>query len=138
MIHQFARATLLAVLFAAGPLSASAQTPMTAEEFETYVTGQTLTFGLDGMPYGIEEFRPNRRTVWAFLGEDCREGSWFPRDEQICFIYDSTPDQEHCWIFWRGETGLNARFMGEGAATELYEVRRSSRPLVCTGPEVGV
>ncbi|MFN7002001.1 MAG: hypothetical protein ACK4NW_01075 [Roseinatronobacter sp.] len=116
----------------------SAQTPMSAAEFEAYVTGRTLTFGFDGMAYGIEEFRPGRRTTWAFMGEECREGLWFDRDEQICFIYDDAPSVEHCWIFWRGESGLNARFMGDGVGTELYEVQRSTRPLICPGPEVGV
>ncbi|MCC5956339.1 MAG: hypothetical protein JJU07_09555 [Natronohydrobacter sp.] len=116
----------------------SAQTPMSAAEFEAYVTGRTLTFGFEGMAYGIEEFRPGRRTTWAFMGEECREGRWFDRDEQICFIYDDLPEEEHCWIFWRGETGLSARFVGDGNGTELYEVQRSTRPLLCPGPEVGV
>ena len=132
--RSFLLAGALAVLGGAG----GAQTPMTAAEFEAYVTGRTLTFGFEGLPYGIEEFRPGRRTTWAFMGEECREGRWFARDEQICFIYDDRPEDEHCWIFWRGETGLNARFMGEGQSTELYEVQRSSRPLICPGPEVGV
>lgn len=130
----FARVALMACL--AFPVSA--QTPMTAEEFEAYVTGRTLTFGMSGMPYGIEEFHPGRRTTWAFLGEECREGFWFERDAQICFIYEDEPEREHCWIFWEGDTGLNARFMGEGEGTELYEVQRSTRPLICPGPEVGV
>lgn len=129
-----ARVALLACL----ACPALAQTPMSTEEFEAYVTGRTLTFGIDGMPYGIEEFRPGRRTTWAFMGDECREGSWFDRDEQICFIYDDEPAREHCWIFWRGDSGLNARFMGEGEGTELYEVQRTSRPLLCPGPEVGV
>lgn len=119
-------------------LPLAAQTPMTAAEFEAYVTGRTLTFGFEGQAYGVEEFRPGRRTTWAFMGEDCREGHWFDRDEQICFIYDDMPEQEHCWIFWRGENGLNARFMSEEDGTELYEVQQSARPLMCLGPEVGV
>jgi hypothetical protein len=129
------------ILFAAAilcALPAVAQTPMTAQEFEDYVTGRTLTFGLGGSIYGVEEFREGRRTTWAFMQEECREGRWFPRDDQICFIYEDFPAQEHCWIFWEGAEGLNARFMGEGAATELYEVQQSPRPLVCPGPEVGV
>lgn len=118
--------------------AASGQTPMTADEFETYVTGRTLTFGLEGMPYGIEEFRPGRRTTWAFIGDECREGRWFDRDEQICFVYDDRPDVEHCWIFWREDSGLRARFMNGESSTELYEVQRATRPLICPGPEVGV
>ena len=120
-------------------LPASAQTPMTADEFEAYVTGRTLTFGMDGQVYGIEEFRPGRQTTWAFMTEECRKGQWFPRDEQICFIYEGdAPGVEHCWIFWKDEGGLGARFMGDGGGTELYEALNSPQPLVCRGPEVGV
>lgn len=127
---------LLALMFATLPLRA--QTPMGAAEFEAYVTGRTLTFGSGGAPYGVEEFRPGRRTVWAFIGEECREGHWFAREEQICFVYDDAPDAEHCWIFWRSDSGLNARFISDTSDTELYEVENSPRPLICPGPEVGV
>ena len=131
------RFALFALAMLAVP--AQAQTPMTAEQFEAYVTGRTLTFGLDGMVYGIEEFRPGRSTTWSFMDGECRRGVWFPRDEQICFTYEGdAPGIEHCWIFWEGEDGLNARFMGDGAATELYEALNSPQPLVCRGPEVGV
>lgn len=126
----------IAAMLWTGPLAA--QTPMTAEEFEAYVTGQTLTFGFQGAPYGVEEFRPGRRTTWAFMGEECREGFWFPRGEQICFIYEDRPSEEHCWIFWRSEEGLGARFMGEEDGTVLHEAFRTNRPLQCPGPEVGV
>lgn len=132
------RRFLTGIALAALATPISAQTPMSASEFEAYVTGHTLTFGFDGSAYGIEEFRPGRRTTWAFMNEECREGSWFDRDEQICFIYDDAPNIEHCWIFLRGESGLSARFVGEGSGTELYEVQRTTRPLLCAGPEVGV
>ena len=129
---------MLAALAASALLApAQAQTPMSVQEFEAYVTGRTLPFGVDGIPYGIEEFRPGRRVVWAFIGEECRKGRWFPRDEQICFVYDDAPAIEHCWIFWRGEGGLNARFMGEDPVTELYEVENSPQPLFCPGPQIG-
>ncbi len=130
-----------AILFALAlfALPAQAQTPMTAEEFEAYVTGRTLTFGLNGTVYGIEEFRPGRQTTWAFMTDECRKGRWFPRDEQICFIYeDDAPGVEHCWIFWEGDGGLNARFIGDGSETVLYEALNSPQPLICRGPEVGV
>lgn len=118
-----------------GPLLA--QTPMSGEEFEAYVTGRTLTFGQDGTVYGIEEFRTGRRTTWAFVGDECREGRWFEQDDEICFVYDDFPSELHCWLFWQGEQGLRARFMGEGSTTELYEVQRTAEPLICRGPDVG-
>ena len=126
------------ILTLAMVLPAAAQTPMTGAEFEAYVTGRTLTFGMGGEPYGIEEFRPGRRTIWAFVGDECREGTWFDRDDQICFVYDDSADVEHCWVFWRSETGLNAVFMSDLSDTVLYEVENSTRPLICAGPEVGV
>ena len=136
-MKQIKSIAILALVTCLG-VPAAAQTPMSVAEFEAYVTGRTLTFGQDGIPYGIEEFHPGRRTTWAFIGDECREGIWFDRDEQICFIYGDTPEQEHCWIFWRGDEGLSARFISEGEQTELYEVQRSTRPLICPGPEVGV
>lgn len=138
MITGHMRGALVALALLLPALPAFAQTPMSAEEFEAYVTGRTLTFGSGGAPYGIEEFRPGRRTIWAFIGDQCREGYWFPRDEQICFVYDDAPESEHCWIFWRSDNGLGARFMGDTSDTELYEVENSTRPLICPGPEVGV
>jgi len=93
----------LLIAFMVLALPVQAQTPMTAAEFEAYVTGRTLTFGFEGQAYGVEEFREGRRTTWAFMQEECREGSWFPRGEQICFVYDDRPLDEHCWIFWQEE-----------------------------------
>ena len=116
--------------------AAAGQTPMSAEEFEAYVTGRTLTFGTDGVPYGTEEFREDRRTTWAFMGEECREGVWFERDDYICFAYEDDP-QTHCWQFFEGEHGLRARFRGDPPGSELYEIEQSDRPLICPGPQIG-
>ncbi len=117
--------------------AAAAQTAMTAAEFEAYVTGRTLSFALDGQVYGTEAFHEGRRTTWAFRGEACRDGRWFPRDERICFVYDDAPGVAHCWQFWREGGGLAAQFMGDGPQTRLYEVQRGAASLACPGPQVG-
>ncbi len=116
--------------------AAAGQSPMTAEEFEAYVTGRTLTFGTDGVPYGIEEFREGRRTTWAFMGEECREGVWFESDSYICFAYEDDP-QTHCWQFFQTDAGLRARFQGDPPGNDLYEIEQSDRPLICPGPQIG-
>lgn len=126
----------LALILAALP--AFAEDPMSAEEFEAYTTGQTLTFSFMGVPYGTEQYLPGRRVIWAFMDDDCQEGVWYEDAGNICFVYDHSPVGPQCWSFWRTEDGLRAIFQGEGASTELYEVERSSRPLVCEGPDVGV
>jgi hypothetical protein len=61
---------------------------MSAAEFEDYTTGQTLTFSFMGVPYGVEQYLPGRRVIWAFIGEDCHEGRWYEDAGNICFVYD--------------------------------------------------
>lgn len=119
-------------------LPALAQERMSAAEFEEYTTGHTLTFSFLGVPYGAEQYLPGRRVIWAFIGEECREGRWYEEAGNICFVYDDVPLEPQCWSFWQDEDGLRALFAGEGAATELYEVERARRPLICEGPDVGV
>jgi hypothetical protein len=126
---------LAALLLAALP--ASAETPMSAAEFEAYVTGRTLTYSVDGIPFGIEEYRKNRRVLWSFLDGVCEEGEWYPAGEMICFVYDSYPEHQ-CWTFYRRDGGLFARFENDPGATELYETRQSHEPIQCLGPKVGV
>ena len=51
----------------------------------------TLTYAENGQVYGIEEYRPNRRVRWAFVGDTCREGYWYDEGRQICFVYEHDP-----------------------------------------------
>ena len=131
-------AALAVLLSLSQALPAAAETPMTAEEFEAYTTGQTLTFSFMGVPYGVEQYLPGRRVLWSFIGEECQQGLWYEEAGNICFLYDNAPDNPQCWTFWRHEDGLRALFAGEGSATELYEVSRTREPLICEGPDVGV
>jgi hypothetical protein len=82
----------LLMLFAA---PVAAETPLTAEEFEAYVTGRTLTYSAGGIPFGIEEYRKGRRVLWSYLDGQCEEGKWYAAGEMICFVYDAYP--EHQW-----------------------------------------
>lgn len=121
------------------PLAATAQdTPMTAAEFEAYVTGKTLTFGTNGTPFGIEQYKPGRQVLWAFVGQECQRGVWYDEGDQICFVYEHEPTPQ-CWSFFRTEDGLRARFEdGTPDSTELTEVEQAETPLICAGPDVGV
>jgi len=116
--------------------TASAQTSITAEQFESYATGRTLSYAAGGQVFGTEQYLPNRRVVWAFEGEDCQYGRWYPQDDQICFAYQDGEPQ--CWTFWKKGKGLAARYMNDSVGMELSEVSRSSEPLDCPGPDVGV
>jgi hypothetical protein len=118
-------------------LPAHAQTPMTAAEFEAFATGKTLTYALGGEVYGAEQYLPNRRVVWAFRGEECRNGFWYPEAEQICFVYEYDPSPQ-CWTFRKDSGGLRAKFAGDPDGAELAAVQESTQPLICAGPDLGV
>ncbi|KNG95580.1 hypothetical protein [Pseudaestuariivita atlantica] len=129
------RHALLTALLLATP--ATAQTPMTAEEFEAYTTGKTLYFGSRGQAYGAEEYLDNRRVRWSFLDGKCKEGIWYEEAGLICFVYEDRPEPQ-CWSFVKTGDRLTALFQDEPGNTELYEARQSDEPMMCLGPDVGV
>jgi hypothetical protein len=117
----------------------TASTPMNAQAFDTYTLGRTLSFNVDGTPYGVEQYLPNRRVRWTFIGDQCQDGVWYERNGNICFLYENAPTNEQCWEFYETDTGLRAVFQGiDGPTTELYEVQQNDEPMACFGPGVGV
>lgn len=129
------RSCLIPLVLAAS--AAAAEAPMTAEEFDAYTQGRTLTYSAAGVVYGIEEYLPDRRVRWAYIGDTCQEGSWYPVGDMICFVYEDF-EQPQCWSFYRRESGLEAVFMNDPESLTLYETRQSPEPLQCPGPKVGV
>lgn len=125
-----------ALLLLSGELVAAAQEPMSAEDFDAYATGKTLSFAKGSEIWGTEQYLPGRRVVWAFSADECQYGVWFPQGDEICFVYDNDPTPQ-CWTFWKQGNGLRARFTGDPAGTELAEVDQSDEPLACPGPDVG-
>ncbi|MGP3698720.1 hypothetical protein [Rhodobacter sp. NSM] len=131
--HEIGTAAIALAL--AGP--ALAAEPMSAEEFEAYAQGKTLSYAVGGEIYGAEQYLPQRQVVWAFRGQECTRGQWYEDAGQICFVYehDSTPQ---CWTFYRESAGIRAQFEGDPEGTELSEVDQTRTPLICAGPDVGV
>lgn len=132
-------ATLTLCVALAAPAFSQSADPLTAEEFDAYTRGKTMTYLQGGEPYGTEEYRNNRRVRWAFdADERCLEGVWYEAGEYICFAYDDGgPDQ--CWQFFRGPGGLRARFKGDPMEDgTVYEAQDRDDPLLCLGPDVGV
>lgn len=126
---------LLALLLL--PLPALAETPMTAAEFDAYVTGKTLTYSQFGTIFGIEEYLPGRKVRWAFTEDICQYGTWYEEAGNICFVYEYDPTP-HCWRFWREGDGLKALSVNDAPGSELSEVAQTDQPLSCAGPDVGV
>ena len=128
---------LSATLLAASTLSAIAEAPLSAGEFESYVTGKTLYFGLAGQSYGVEEYLPDRRVRWSYLDGNCKDGYWYEEAGQICFVYEDTPNPQ-CWSFYSDGSKLRAVFENDPASTVLYEANQNDEPMLCYGPDVGV
>ncbi len=128
---------LTALLLALLPLPVLAETLMTADEFEAFVTGRVMDFSQGGQVWGTEQYKSNRRVMWAFTDAECREGYWYDDGEQICFIYEN-PDDPQCWYFYKTDRGVSVRFAEDPVGTEMSTVTQSPGPLGCPGPDVGV
>tara|TARA_R110002049_G_scaffold23781_7_gene84855 strand:- start:69768 stop:70163 length:396 start_codon:yes stop_codon:yes gene_type:complete len=125
------------LLSALAALPASADTTMSAAEFDAYTRGKTLFYGRGGEAYGAEIYHDNRRVEWSFLDGDCKEGRWYEEAGLICFVYENNPDPQ-CWSFVRQSGGLVARFENDPGTTELYEAGENGQEMLCLGPKVGV
>lgn len=132
MKHVFALA-----LCCATALPVTAAEPLSASEFESYVTGKTLYFGQSGQAYGVEEYLPDRQVRWSFLDGKCKDGFWYEEANQICFVYEDNPTPQ-CWSFYKDGGGLRAVFENDPASTTLYEAQQDDEPMLCYGPDVGV
>ncbi len=129
------RLVLLLFCLLASPLTAAQ--PMSAEEFESYVTGKTLYFGSGGAPYGVEQYLPDRRVRWSFLDGECKDGRWYAEAQMICFVYEDM-NAPQCWSFYRESGKLRAVFQNDPQNTVLYEAQQGDTPMLCYGPDTGV
>lgn len=123
------------MLLAASPLSA--EKAMNAAAFDAYTAGKTITFGRTGEPaYGVEQYQPNRRVVWQFIGGDCSNGVWYESKVSICFRYDFYPESK-CWKFYDDPKGLRAEFVNRPESGVFYQAQDSQETLSCPGPDLG-
>lgn len=119
------------------PLTALAQ--MTAEEFESYTTGKTLFYSLNGQDFGVERYKENRRVEWSFLDGECTEGVWYEQDGLICFAYEGW-SRPQCWTFELGPSGLIAEFVtpdADGTRNQYFAYEKDEE-MICFGPDIGV
>ncbi|TFL18646.1 hypothetical protein [Jannaschia formosa] len=128
---------ILALSLLAAP--AFAERAVSPEEFEQMVHGKTFHFDRFGEPFGSEQYFPDRRVIWAFEGGECQRGIWFAnvRDE-ICFVYDSSPEPQ-CWHFLEMPDGdLHARVVGDDPTQDLVTSDIGTESLDCPLPDLGV
>ncbi len=129
------RTSLAALIFAVAT-PGLAETPITAEVFESHVTGKTLTYQQFDSLFGTEEYLEGRKVRWSTAPNECQYGSWYPQDDDICFVYEYDPTPA-CWTFWLRDGALVALSTNGIAGEELHEVDASDQGLPCPGPDVG-
>ena len=134
---SLARSLALVAGLLAAPPGHAQDAPLSGAEFDALTRGKTFHYGAGGAPYGAEEYLDDRRVIWSFLDGACKTGHWFERGDMICFVYEDTPEPQ-CWSFFSGPGGLVARYRNDPAQTTLYELSRTSEPMACPGPDVGV
>lgn len=134
-------ALLPALLLGLAPLGLLAETlgpPLSGAEFDALTQGKTITYSESGSVYGIEEYRPGRKVVWAFEEGRCEEGSWFEDGSLICFDYHDPDVGLQCWSFHLRGGELVAFFEGRQENEPLVSLQESDARLNCPGPDVGV
>ena len=122
-------------LWASLASAAIAETPMTGEEFEAYVTGRTLTYATQNAFHGVERYLPRRRVYWQNRHGECIKGRWYEEGTNICFVYENDPEPK-CWEVFRTQNGLRADFTSYAGPPAIVEVTDSPEPLICPGPEL--
>lgn len=127
----------LALILCLAGFPLSAQTLMTAEEFDTWSTGKTLDYSVDGEVYGSEVYRPGRKTLDANVGGPCAEGTWHVEGDAICFVYPAY-EGVHCWHYWREGDQVMAKPLTAAPETPPQLVTEATAPMACPGPDVGV
>ncbi|EEW24104.1 hypothetical protein [Rhodobacter ferrooxidans] len=123
-------ASLCLALALLAPLPALAQTPLTAAEFEAFVSGKTLTYATQGEVYGAETYLPGRKVVWHGPDEGCVKGSWTETDGQLCFVYDDDP-APICWTLVPVGAGLEGQITGDPPDTEATVLTPTDQPVPC-------
>ena len=128
------RAALIVSLL---PVTAGAETPLSAEAFEARVLGKTLYFLLDDGAFGAEQYLPNRRVRWQFPDGTCEEGRWYPEGETLCFVYEND-QRPQCWLV-RDRGGVIVAYLSTAPADRpIHADRMDEEPLNCPGPDLGV
>lgn len=130
------RALSLLIAFAASAAGA-ADAPLSPDAFDAISRGRTMVYSDGDRPYGMEQYLPGRRVIWAFLGEQCRQGEWYADGSEVCFVYEDNPVPQ-CWTYFDTPGGLRARYRDDPEGAPMISVRESETPMPCAGPMLGV
>ncbi len=139
MMRAFKMVAVGVIALATGGAAAAfaADGPLVDQAFADATTGRTFFYSRAGQAFGAEQYLPGRKVIWAFTGDDCQKGYWYPQGSEICFVYDDEPGPQ-CWTFEKTPDGLTGRYRGDSENAPLIAKRSSPEPMACLGPDVGV
>ncbi|WP_341366508.1 hypothetical protein [Yoonia sp. BS5-3] len=128
-VNIIGAACVIAFSLLGGP--ALAQDKMTAEEFDAYVTGRTVTYRTAQNPsFGVERYLQGRRVMWSTAEGICQYGVWFESKGDICFRYENDPEHK-CWSIFNEPDGIRAVYTTRPPFTVIYEILDREDPLIC-------
>lgn len=127
----------LAALLLFLPLTAQADAPISAAEFEALSTGKTLHFRSGLGLFGAEQYFDNRRVRWMYSDGTCTDGYWYPEGDALCFVYEDV-DSTQCWHMSGTGTALRAERADIDDPAPIFLDHIDTRPLACPGPDLGV
>lgn len=89
----------LATLLLAMPVFAE-EKPLAPQRMLDRMVGRTMLF-LDpetGSPVGYERFLDRTHSQWRRANGTCANGNVTTTETMICFRYDDSPWEKHCWL----------------------------------------
>ncbi|WP_316014112.1 hypothetical protein [Roseobacter sp. HKCCA0434] len=118
--------------------SIAAQTEVDPRDFISELEGRTAWFrSLDGALVGIERFEGDGSTLWLRSNGSCTRGRITYEDGALCFRYEDSPSELHCWRTFRDGERLVVVEATAGLSVQVID-RISNAPLDCAAPDAGV
>ena len=119
----------------AGVAQAKDEVVVAPDEFEKIVTGKVLEYHVTGSTrlVGYEAHKPGRKVVFQYGDGSCIGGEWYPKDGEICFVYDGDPTPNCIQYVRRGKT-LAAHDPRQDGTTDHFDIKlRKGMQLECEG-----
>lgn len=128
----------LVLALLAAPGFSYAEDFLSPEAFNSYSEGTTLYFAQNGQPFGVEQYLPDRKSIWQYSDGTCVKGIWFDQGDRICFTYENdAKGTAQCWRFLQKGARFAARADGRGPQDDLEVIWQDAEPIACLAPDVG-
>ncbi|RED12317.1 hypothetical protein [Pontivivens insulae] len=76
-----------------------------------------------------ERFREDDTVSQQYPDGSCIEGVVFAQEGALCFVYDGTPERQHCWWVEQDTTGLWVQSVSGDGRFEITDIGK--QPLSC-------